>query len=169
MNGEGEFLRVEDLDVYQRLCHLHLEICQLTHAWPEEEKYELGSQARRASNSSPAQLAEKNDDRHVRNKIEGVNRARGEAAETLHHLYIARLKGYIDENTFSRLTERYRQCIRMLNGLERRLELKLPTDDRRWRVHEDGVGYPPSARGVPRDGSDTRRPTPDTGHLTPDT
>ena len=162
MNGEGEFLRVEDLDVYQRLCHLHLEICQLTHAWPEEEKYELGSQARRASNSSPAQLAEKNDDRHVRNKIEGVNRARGEAAETLHHLYIARLEGYIDENTFSRLTERYRPCIRMLNGLERRLELKLPTDDRRWRVHEDGVGYPPSARGVPRDGSDTRRPTLDT-------
>ena len=27
-------------------------------------------------------LAEKHDDRHIRNKIEGVNRSRGEAGET---------------------------------------------------------------------------------------
>ena len=56
--------------------------------WPDEERYELGSQTRRSSNSSPAQIAEKYDDRHIRNKIEGVNRSRGEAAETIHHLFI---------------------------------------------------------------------------------
>ena len=65
------YLEVEDLEVYQKLCQLHIEICDLSHAWPPEEKYEIGSQVRRSSNSSPAQLAEKNDDRHVRNKIEG--------------------------------------------------------------------------------------------------
>ncbi len=81
------YLAVEDLDVYRKLCQLHIEVCDLTHQWPPEEKYELGSQARRSSNSSPSQLAEKNDDRHVRNKIEGVNRSRGEAAETIHHLF----------------------------------------------------------------------------------
>jgi four helix bundle protein len=70
-------------------------VCALTHAWPAEEKYELGSQARRSSNSSPANLAEKHSDRHVKNKIEGVNRARGEGLETVPHLYIARLKSYI--------------------------------------------------------------------------
>jgi len=70
------YLEVEDLEVYQKLCQLHIEICDLSHAWPPEEKYEIGSQVRRSSNSSPAQLAEKNDDRHVRNKIEGVNRSR---------------------------------------------------------------------------------------------
>ncbi len=75
---------VEDLEVYKKLCQLHIEVCDLTHTWPQEEKYELGSQARRSSNSAPAQLAEKNDDRHIRNKIEGVNRSRGEAAETIH-------------------------------------------------------------------------------------
>lgn len=32
---------------------------------------------------APAQLAEKNDDRHIRNKIEGVNRSRGEAARNV--------------------------------------------------------------------------------------
>ena len=77
---------VEDLEVYQRLCKLHIEVCDLSHEWPQEERYELGSQVRRSSNSSPAQLAEKHDDRHIRNKIEGINRGRGEAGETIYHL-----------------------------------------------------------------------------------
>lgn len=91
------YLDVEDLEVYRKLCQLHIEICDLSHKWPAEEKYELGSQIRRSSNSSPAQLAEKDDDRHVRNKIEGVNRSRGEAGETVHHLFIAKLKGYVND------------------------------------------------------------------------
>jgi len=32
---------VEDLDVYQRLCKLHIEVCDLSHDWPQEERYEL--------------------------------------------------------------------------------------------------------------------------------
>jgi len=84
----NRFLEVEDLEVYRRLCQLHIEICELTGNWPPEEKYELGSQVRRSSNSAPAQLAEKNDDRHIRNKIEGVNRSRGEVGETIHHLFM---------------------------------------------------------------------------------
>jgi four helix bundle protein len=55
------------------MCRLHIEICDLTHSWPHEEEYELGSQVRRSSNSSPVQLAEKNDDRYIRNKIEGFS------------------------------------------------------------------------------------------------
>jgi four helix bundle protein len=133
---ERTYLRVEDLDVYQKLCALHLEICDLSHAWPSEERYELGSQIRRSSNSSPAQLAEKNDDRHVRNKIEGVNRARGEAAETIHHLFMAKMKGYVDSSAFGVLRARYEECIRMLNGLERTLERKIPEADRRWTLRE---------------------------------
>jgi four helix bundle protein len=128
----GDFMRVEDLVVYQRLCSLHLEVCELTKSWPPEEKYELGGQARRSSNSAPANLAEKHSDRHVRNKIEGVNRARGEALETVHHLYIAMLKGYLTEEDYSRFRERYLECVRMLNGLERTLEKQVDNDLRRW-------------------------------------
>jgi len=96
----GSYRRMEDLVVYQRLCRLHIEVSELTHRWPPEEKYELGSQARRSSNSAPAQLAEKYDVRHVRNKIEGINRSRGEAAETVHHRFIAHLKGYESATTY---------------------------------------------------------------------
>lgn len=128
------YLDVEDLQVYQKLCQLHLEICDLSPAWPAEERYELGSQIRRSSNSSPAQLAEKHDDRHVRNKVEGVNRSRGEAGETIHHLFIAKLKGYIKNDVYAIYRERYKQCIRMLNGLEKSLERRLPEKERRWVV-----------------------------------
>ncbi|HUY36045.1 MAG TPA: four helix bundle protein [Pirellulales bacterium] len=128
----AEFLSVEDLKVYQKLCQLHIEVCELTHQWPPEEKYELGGQARRASNSSPANLAEKHNDRHVRNKIEGVNRARGEAMETVHHLFMAKLKGYIRDSLYLRFRGRYYECVRMLNGLERNWEKQLDPSQRRW-------------------------------------
>src|SRR5258705_497430 len=111
-------MRIEDLKVYQKLCQLHLQVCDLTRAWPSDEKFELGSQVRRSSNSSPAQLAEKNSDRHVRNRIEGVNRSRGEGLETVHHLYIAQIKGYIDRATYNDFRSGYHECVRMLNGLE---------------------------------------------------
>ncbi len=126
------FLRVEDLEVYQRLCRLHIEMCVLSRSWPAEERFELGAQIRRSSNSAAANLAEKHSDRHVKNKIEGVNRARCEALETIHHLYIGRLKGYVSEESFLSLSGRYQECIRMLNGLERSLERHLRPNDRRW-------------------------------------
>jgi len=126
------FMRGEDLDVYRRLCTLHLEMCDLSHQWPSEERYELGSQIRKSSNSAPANLAEKHCDRHIRNKIEGVNRSRSEAAETVHHLFMATLKGYVDDEVYASYRGRYEECIRMLNGLERTLERQLPESDRRW-------------------------------------
>ncbi len=107
------YMDVEDLEVYQRLCKLHIEVCDLSHAWPQEERYGLGSQVRRSSNSSPAQLAERHDDRHICNKIEGINQSRGEAGETNHHLFIAQLKGYIEPSVYSSYRSRYKECIRI--------------------------------------------------------
>lgn len=131
------YMDVEDLEVYRRLCQLHLEICVCCNKWPKEEKYELGSQVRRSSNSAPAQLAEKHDDRHIRNKIEGSNRARGEANETVHHLFIAKLKKYIDDEVYNVFRHRYKECVRMLNGLERTLEKHLPERERRWPTNPE--------------------------------
>lgn len=125
-------MKVQDLLVYQRLCDLHLEICDLSRSWPVEERYELGSQIRRSSNSSPAHLAEKHGDRHVRNKIAGVNGSRCEANETIHHLYIAHRKKYISRDCFQRFQDGYEECVRILNGLERSLERRLPSREHKW-------------------------------------
>ena len=128
----SDYFRVENLVVYQRLCDLHIEISDLCRTWPIEERFELAAQARRSSNSSPANLAEKHNDRHVRNRIEGVNRARGEALESVHHLYIAFRKKYLIEDAYEAIRERYLECVRMLNGLERTYEKQLDPKDRAW-------------------------------------
>jgi four helix bundle protein len=124
--------RIEDLKVYQRLCELHIRVCDISKRWPSEERFELASQIRRSSNSAPANLAEKHSDRHMKNKIEGVNRARGEALETVHHLYIARLKGYVSSTVYESLREAYLECVRMLNGMERAFDSKLEHRVQRW-------------------------------------
>ncbi|MGD9241022.1 MAG: four helix bundle protein [Desulfobacterales bacterium] len=143
------YFQVEDLEVYNKLCRLHIEVCDLTHTWPQEEKYELGSQARRSSNSAPAQLAEKNDDRHIRNKIEGVNRSRAEAGETIHHLFMAKLKGYISKEVYLEFRSRYKECIRMLNGLEKTLEQKIPKQEQRWQIAEEPAAFDPDDEPLP--------------------
>jgi hypothetical protein len=67
------YMDVEYMEVYQKLCRLQMEIGDLSHTWPFEEKYEIGLGVRRSSNSNPLQRAEKIDDRHVHDKIERVN------------------------------------------------------------------------------------------------
>ena len=144
----GEYRKLEDLIVYQKLCQLHIEIAAISQRWPAEERFELGSQIRRSSNSAAAQLAEKYDDRHIRNKIEGVNRSRGEAAESVHHLFMAHLKRYEPLETYESYRLRYQECIRMLNGMERTLEKHLPEAARRWpTLQEDPGDY--SSAGFP--------------------
>jgi four helix bundle protein len=130
----AEPFRVENLVVYQRLCDLHIEVSDLTRHWPPEERFELASQLRRSSNSSPANLAEKHNDRHVRNRIEGVDRARGEALESVHHLYVAHRKKYLTLKLYESIRKRYLECVRMLNGLERNYEKQLGPSDRAWPV-----------------------------------
>jgi len=65
--------KVEDLDVYQKLCNLVIEIHELTLTFPKFEIYELGSQLRRSSNSAPANLAEGFNNKHINIYLEGIS------------------------------------------------------------------------------------------------
>ncbi len=111
----------EDLDVYQKLVQLHLEVHALTLSFPKHEMYEVGSQLRRSSNSIPANLAEGWNNKHINLYLEGINRSLGELRETKHHLTVSFKKGYFDQETFHQLITRYDECGRMLKGLERAL------------------------------------------------
>lgn len=111
----------KDLDVYQKLCDLHIEVNELTFTFPKFELYELGSQLRRSSNSSPANLAEGWNNKHINIYLEGINRAQGELRETEHHLSMALRKKYLSDERFRDLTSRYTECGKMLRSLERSL------------------------------------------------
>jgi len=77
LQGKGDRVirSFEDLDVYQKLVELHLEINELSLKFPKFELYELGSQIRRSSNSAPANLAEGWSNKHINIYLEGINRA----------------------------------------------------------------------------------------------
>ena len=117
-----EIKSFEDLEVYQKLFSLHLEVCELTLKFPRHETYELGSQLRRSSNSIPANIAEGWNNKHIAIYLEGINRAFGEMQETRHHLTVAFRKGYFEELIFRSFVERYDECGRMLRGLEHSLQ-----------------------------------------------
>ena len=119
--GESKIESFEDLEVYQKLCDLHLEMNEQSLKFPQFELFELGSQLRRASNSSPANIAEGWNNRHINIYLEGINRAMGELQETLHHLRMAFKKGYFSEKDHEGYRGRYLEAARMLRGLEKSL------------------------------------------------
>jgi hypothetical protein len=54
---------------------------------------------------------------------------------------MAKEKGYITEEVYQSFRARYKECVRMLNGLEKTLERKLPERERRWIVGETAETY----------------------------
>jgi hypothetical protein len=54
---------------------------------------------------------------------------------------MAKMKRYIQNDVYATYRERYKQCIRMLNGLEKSLERHLPEKERRWAVAEAAGEY----------------------------
>jgi len=50
-------------------------------------------------------------------------------------------KGYITEKVYLEIWGRYKECIRMLNGLEKTLERKVLERERRWRFAEETALY----------------------------
>ncbi len=120
---DGKIESFEDLEVYQKLCQLHIEISEASLRFPPHELRELGSQIRRSSNSSAANIAEGWNNRHINIYLEGLNRAMGELQETLHHLNIAFKKGYFSDGDYKSYRDRYLEAARMLRGLERSLLL----------------------------------------------
>ena len=62
------------------------------------------------------------------------------------NLFMAKLKHYITDDTYRSYRARYKECIRMLNGLEKSIEKHLPEKDRRWEVAEATAEYGGDAR-----------------------
>ena len=123
----------EDLDVYQRLVELHLEIHRLTLGFPRYEMFELGSQVRRSSNSVAANIAEGWNNKHSNIYLEGINRALGEMRETRHNIQMALRKGHLTREVAEGLLNRYDECGRMLRGLEQSVEKSIASGSSRTK------------------------------------
>lgn len=162
----GQLKSFRDLNVYQKLKALHLEVHRESPGFPKFETYELGSQMRRSSNSAPALVAEGWGSRHTNIYIEAINRSLGEVRETQHHLEVAKDKNYLSEQRFAELDAGYDECGRMLDGLHQALSKWHGTTRTGKVVKEPAAAYaavsvPP---GFPE--CDSHLP-PTTSHLPP--
>lgn len=117
MERKGRIQSFRDLEVYQKLLQLHLRVSEVSMEFPKHERYELGSQLRRSSNSAPANLAEGWNNKHTNIYLESISRAIGEVQETQHHLDVAHRKGYLTQVQSEALETRYAECGKMLWGL----------------------------------------------------
>ncbi len=113
--------KFEDLEVYKKLCSLHLKVSELTFKFPEFELHEIGSELRRLSNAAPASIAEGYSNKHVKFYIERIHRSLGEVRQTIHYLNIAFKKKYIERDNHTDIISQYDECVRMLKALEKSL------------------------------------------------
>lgn len=87
----------EQLNVWQNAMNLTVEIYKLTKLFPDDEKFALTDQVRRASSSVPANIAEGFGRHGIKDKLQFYNVAFGSLLETKSHLYLASKLGYLDE------------------------------------------------------------------------
>jgi four helix bundle protein len=105
---------VEELDVFKLSHEMALAIYELTRNFPEEEKFGLTSQMRRAAYSVPMNLVEE--------YRQFVGIAKGSAGEVTYQLLLARDLKYIDEKIYDSYRSSYDRIAQMLTGLAKSLK-----------------------------------------------
>ena len=101
-----------------------LGIYSLTKFFPNEEKFGLTSQMRRAAVSIPANIAEGYGRQSLQDYIRFLKISRGSLYELQTHLELSKRFSYINERYFQEYLERTNEIGRMLNSLIRKLETK---------------------------------------------
>jgi len=107
--GKGKLvLHHSELRVYKLAFECASEIFELSKSWPEEEKYSLTSQIRKASRSVCANIAEAwRKRRYAAHFVSKLSDADAESAETQTWLDFAHHCGYLDDGGAARLRSGY--------------------------------------------------------------
>ena len=117
----------KDLKVWQRAYQLCLEIYKITKGFPDEEKYGLTSQLRRAAVSVPSNIAEGYGRKTTPEYIQFLYIAYGSICEIETQILLAGDLGYIEPVKLEMLHEGVGEVERMLKALIKSLENKHST------------------------------------------
>jgi len=98
------FERFEELEAWQTARELTRGVYGVSNTGPFARDFALKDQIRRASISVMSNIAEGFESRTTRLFIDLLGRARASAGEVRSQLYVAVDQGYIDEESFDRLT-----------------------------------------------------------------
>jgi four helix bundle protein len=112
---QGKLERFEDLSVWQKAHQLTLEIYKITGSYPNEERFGLISQMRRAAVSIPANIAEGFKKRGNKDKINFYNIAQGSLEELRYYLILSKDLEYIVDTR--QINADIEEVSKMLEGL----------------------------------------------------
>jgi four helix bundle protein len=112
----------KDLEVWQKSVALVTEIYALTKKFPDDEKFGLTNQVRRAAVSVPSNISEGSERKSTQDFIRYINIAAGSLAEVQTQLIIAENLGYIKLN--SEINEKIQHVQAMLGALRKALQNK---------------------------------------------
>ena len=110
-------LRHHTLVAWQRADDLFIELHVLTvQTWPQIERFELGSQTRRAAYSVAANIVEGIARDHMRERLQFLNVARGSLAELGYCVHAAHRLGYLTNEQRDTLETKVKRASAALNG-----------------------------------------------------
>ena len=110
------------LEAWQKGHLLVLEIYKITKNFPEEEKFGITSQIRRAAASITANIAEGFARFHFNDKIKFYLNSRGSAAEVQNFLLLTKDLGFINLDICKNLGSAAAEVRKLINGLIRSIE-----------------------------------------------
>lgn len=114
--------RFTDLKVWQRSHAFVLEIYRVTAHFPDDERFGLVSQLRRAAVSVPSNIAEGTKRKRPPDYARFLNIAEGSLSESEYLVILSADLGYVAKAEKDRLTGEAQEISRMLNGLREKVE-----------------------------------------------
>lgn len=109
------------LEVWQKAIDLVVLVYDVTQTFPQDERFGLTNQIRRAAVSIPANIAEGQGRKHTAEFSQFLAIARGSLLETETHFTIALRLKYVTQAQFQSISAMTQATGRLLNGLIRAL------------------------------------------------
>jgi four helix bundle protein len=126
-SGQRKFQTFEDLDVYQAAREFRKAMYSVSRRLPDFEKYDLGSQIRRAGVSLTNNMAEGHGRFHYPDQIRFFLHSRGSLQELVDDLNVCLDENYIPSGEVAALKEQALGVLTLINGYLRHLRSRCST------------------------------------------
>ena len=113
--------KFKQLNVWRKAHRLVLEVYRVTKKFPDEERFALVSQMRRAAISVPANIAEGAKRNTTKDRKHFHNISDTSLEELKYYFVLSFDLGYITQEEGEKLTEQAREIGKMLSGLNKKL------------------------------------------------
>lgn len=119
-----QITKFEDLKVWQDSHKLAMEIYLITKKFPREELFGIVSQIRRSALSVPTNIVEGFYRHTTKELIQFLYTSRGSSGEVIYHLLVSKDLGYISNEQYLTLRQKYEYLAMSINALINSLNKK---------------------------------------------